>query len=69
MLSGVAVLILASWFSVFGQNMDFKGKVAGANAQTKCRHPIEGVPIAIAVVSILLIIPAGLAMFKRSKGT
>lgn len=68
MLSGVAVLILASWFSVFGQNMDFKGKVAGANAQTKCRHPIEGVPIAIAVVSILLVFPAGLAMVKQNQG-
>ena len=64
MLAGVAVLILASWFSVFGQNMDFKGKVASANRQTKCRHPTEGVPIAFAVISLLLLAPAGFAMFK-----
>lgn len=68
MLAGVAILILASWFSVFGQNMDFEGKVVGGNKQTKCRHPIEGFPIAFAIISLLLIAPAGLAMFKKYKG-
>lgn len=68
MLAGVAVLILASWFSVFGQNMDFEGKLAGGNKQTKCRHPIEGIPITMAVVSIIMIAPAALAMFQKSKG-
>ena len=68
MLAGVAVLILASWFSVFGQNMDFQGKVFGGNKQTKCRHPIEGIPITMAVVSILMLIPAAAAMFQRKVG-